>query len=68
LYIQTASAIITNVRNPYPAITTGQFIGYIGSDQAFPNGGASINLVAGNLIIIKQLFHNALLVLVMEGM
>lgn len=50
LLIQTVTAIISNVKNPYPAITTGQFLGYIGTDRALPNGGSSISLIAGNII------------------
>lgn len=38
---------MSNIINPYPALQTGQFIGYIGSDVATPNGGASVQLTPG---------------------
>jgi hypothetical protein len=57
LFIQSVKAVISNIKNPYPAITTGQFVGYVGIDMAFPNGGASITLTAGTVFIYQSLFR-----------
>lgn len=40
--------VVSNILNPTPAIRTGEFSGTVGSDNAVPNGQASIQLTAAD--------------------
>lgn len=58
LYVGIVQLMVGNIKNPSPAIYTGTFTGYIGSDYAVPVS-TGVQLSPGKSIIIKDISQDA---------
>lgn len=57
-FIRQVTVIYGNIKNPSPALRTGSFTGYIGTDVAVSSGGTAIDLQAASFSSCSLTFGN----------